>query len=123
MSAVHAFHSWWGYVAITVNGLVGIAALVAWRVPRWRGRWLWIVTIVAESAMLLQIALGVVMVSSKDYTAPKFHLFYGILAFLTITLAYAYRDQMRGRGRREMLYGLVGLFVMGLGIRAVLQVT
>jgi hypothetical protein len=72
--------------------------------------------------MLLQISLGVVMVSTKDYTAPKFHLFYGILAFLTISLAYAYRHQMRGRGRREMLYGLVGLFVMGLGIRAILQV-
>jgi hypothetical protein len=27
------------------------------------------------------------------------------------------------RGRRELLYGLVGLFIMGLGIRAVLQVT
>ena len=122
MGAVHDFHAVWGYVAITFNAVVGIAALVAWRVPRWRGRWLWIATIVAESAMLLQIGLGVIMVSSKDYTAPKFHLFYGILAFLTISLAFAYRDQMRGAGRREMSYGLVGLFVMGLGIRAILQV-
>jgi len=27
------------------------------------------------------------------------------------------------RGRREMLYGFAGLFLMGLGIRAVLQVS
>ena len=47
-------------------------------------------------------------------------MFYGFLAFLTVGLAYQYRNQMRGR--REMLYGLVGLFLMGLGIRAVLQV-
>jgi len=27
------------------------------------------------------------------------------------------------RGRRELYYGLVGLFIMGLGIRAILQAT
>ena len=27
------------------------------------------------------------------------------------------------KGRQELLYGLGGLFIMGLGIRAVLQVT
>ena len=48
-------------------------------------------------------------------------MFYGFLAFLTVGLAYQYRKQMRGR--RELLYGLVGLFMMGLGVRAVLQVT
>ena len=42
-------------------------------------------------------------------------------AFLTVGLAYSYRRQMRGR--RELFYGLVGLFIMGLGIRAVLQAT
>ena len=70
--------------------------------------------------MMLQVLVGVVLVASKDYTVPRFHMFYGFLAFLTVGLAYQYRHQMRGR--REMLYGLVGLFLMGLGIRAVLQV-
>ena len=86
-----------------------------------RGRWLWIATIVAEAAMMLQVLVGVILVASKDYTAPRFHMFYGFLAFLTVGLAYQYRSQMRGR--RELLYGLVGLFIMGLGIRAVLQVS
>jgi hypothetical protein len=118
---LHSFHSWWGYVAIVANGLVGLAALLAWKVARVRGRWLWTVTIVAEAAMMLQVLVGVVLVASKDYTAPRFHMFYGFLAFLTVGLAYQYRNQMRGR--REMLYGLAGLFLMGLGIRAVLQVS
>ncbi len=121
MSALHSFHANWGYVAIVVNGLVGVAALIAWRVSRIRGKWLWIATIVAEVAMMLQVLVGVILVASKDYTAPRFHMFYGFLAFLTVGLAYQYRNQMRGR--REMLYGLVGLFIMGLGIRAVLQVS
>ena len=121
MSTLRAFHGWWGYVAIVVNGLVGLAALLAWRVRSARGRWLWIATIAAESAMMLQVLVGVILIASKDYTVPRFHMFYGFLAFLTVGLAYQYRNQMRGR--REMLYGLAGLFLMGLGIRAVLQVS
>jgi hypothetical protein len=121
MHTLLEFHHIWGYVAISANGLVGAAALVAWQRPRLRGRWLWIATIVAESAMMLQVLVGVVLVASKDYVAPRFHMFYGFLAFLTVGLAYQYRNQMRGR--REMLYGLAGLFLMGLGIRAVLQVS
>ena len=48
-------------------------------------------------------------------------MFYGFLVFLTVGLAFQYRDAMRGR--TELLYGLVGLFLMGLGIRAVFNVT
>jgi hypothetical protein len=121
MHALRSFHGVWGYVAIVANGLVGVAALVAWRYRKVRGRWLWWATIAAESMMMLQVLIGVILVSSKEYTAPRFHMFYGFLAFLTVGLAYSYRRQMRGR--RELFYGLVGLFIMGLGIRAVLQVT
>jgi hypothetical protein len=121
MHALRSFHGVWGYVAIVANGLVGVAALIAWRYRKVRGRWLWWSTIAAESTMMVQVLIGVILVSSKEYTAPRFHMFYGFLAFLTVGLAYSYRRQMRGR--RELFYGLVGLFIMGLGIRAVLQVT
>jgi len=88
-------------------------------VRSWRGRWIWIVTIAAESAMMLQVVVGVTLVASDEYKAPRFHMFYGFLAFLTVGIALSYRKQMRGR--RELMYGLVGLFIMGLGIRAILQ--
>ena len=119
MHALRSFHGVWGYVAIVANGLAGVAALVAWRFRQLRGRWVWWTTITAESMMMVQVLIGVILVSSKEYTAPRFHMFYGFLAFLTVGLAYSYRRQMRGR--RELFYGLVGLFLMGLGIRAVLQ--
>ena len=96
-----------------------MGSLLAWRQPRWRGRWLWIATAVAEAAIVLQVAVGVALVAGDRYTAPRFHMFYGYVAFLTVGLAYSSRDSMRGR--LEMFYGLVGLFLMGLGLRAVVE--
>jgi hypothetical protein len=119
--ALRSFHGVWGYVAIVANGLVGIAALIAWRVRRIRGRWVTWATVAAESTMMLQVLVGVILLSSKQYTAPRFHVFYGFVAFITVGFAYSYRRQMRGR--RELYFGLIGLFLMGVGIRAVLQVS
>jgi hypothetical protein len=79
-----------------------------------------VATIVAETALLVQVLLGVILVSDDRYTVARFHMFYGFVAFVTVGLVYSYRQQMRGRV--ELLYGLTGLFLMGVGIRAVLQV-
>ncbi|MGQ0802270.1 MAG: hypothetical protein ACT4PI_00170 [Actinomycetota bacterium] len=109
-----------GYVAIVANGLAGVVALVAWRAQRVRGRGVWVVTIVAEAMMMVEVVIGVILVSGDRFVAARFHMFYGFLTFLTVGLAYQYRDAMRDR--TELLYGLVGLFIMGLGIRAVVEV-
>ena len=121
MNALFQFHSKWGYVAIVLNALAGIYALAAYQWRRFRSKYVWWATIFAEVALMVQVAVGAILVASKDYTAPRFHMFYGFVAFLTVGLAYQYRNTMRGR--REMFYGLVGLFLMGVGIRAVLQVS
>lgn len=113
-------HHVWGYVTIVLNGLAGLYALAAWKWKKLRGKPVWISTGIAEGAALVQIVLGVILVASKDYVAPRFHMFYGFVIFITIGILYQYRSQMRGR--LELLYGLGGLFIMGLGIRAVLQV-
>lgn len=112
------FHSDWAWVAIISNGLAGLAALLSWRVPRLRGAWLWALVIAAEIAIMIQVVAGVVLVSASELEPPRFHMFYGFIAFLTVGIAYSYRASMRGR--LEMLYGFAGLFLMGLGIRAML---
>ncbi len=119
MQTLRDIHAGWAYFAISANGLVGVAALVAYKKPVLRGGWLWISVISAQGVMMVQVVLGVILQSGNDYKAPDFHIFYGILAFITVGLAYQYRFQMRGR--RELIFGLVELFIMGLGIRAMLQ--
>ncbi|CAB4674063.1 MAG: hypothetical protein F2894_02250 [Actinobacteria bacterium] len=120
IEALNTLHGYWGYFSIVANAVAGIAALLAWRIERLRGRTVWALTIAAEVAILIQVLLGVILVASNKYEAPRFHMFYGFVIFITVGLLFQYRASMRGR--LEMLYGFGGLFVMGLGIRAVLQV-
>jgi hypothetical protein len=103
------------------NGVSGLYALAAWRWERLRGRAVWITVIVAESMLMVQVLIGTALVAGFDYEPPRIHMFYGFLVFVSVGLAYQYRDSMRGR--LELLYGVVGLFLMGLGIRAITQVS
>jgi hypothetical protein len=124
MDTVYDLHKTLGWYVIALNGLAGIYALLAWRIRSLRGRPLWIAILVAESAILVQVLLGTILVAGDETyrrIVPRFHMFYGFLIFITIGLLYQYRGQMKGR--QELLYGLGGLFIMGLGIRAILQVT
>ena len=86
--------------------------------PSLRTRALWWFTGVAELTIFVQVALGVGLVAGRGSSAPKFHMFYGFVAIIAVAIIYSYRAQMRHR--LYLLYGLGGLFLMGLGIRAML---
>ena len=94
-------------------------ALGAHRFATLRTRALWWFTGVVEAAIPVQIALGVGLMSGQDREAQQFHMFYGFVAFIAVGILYSYRQQLRGR--LYLLYGFGGLFVMGLGIRAMLK--
>jgi hypothetical protein len=83
-----------------------------------RTRALWWCTGVAEVAIFVQVVLGVVLVSGQGFVAPKFHMFYGFVAIIAVAIIYSYRAQLEHR--LYLLYGGGGLFLMGLGIRAML---
>jgi len=68
--------------------------------------------------VFVQVGLGVGLVAGQKYVPPNFHMFYGFVASIAVGIIYSYRMQMRDR--LYLLYGLGGLFVMGLGIRALL---
>lgn len=118
---MHDFHEVWGYGTIGANALAGVVMLAAWKLAPIRKPAWWLV-VAAEVAMLVQVLTGVLLVTVEEFEPPRFHMFYGFVAFLTVGLLYSYRYVWRARGWMELAYGLGGLFLMGLGIRAVLQV-
>jgi hypothetical protein len=114
-------HKNWAWFVIFGNGLAGAWALGANWLPQLRTRALWWFTIIAELTVFVQISLGVAMITANKLHPAKFHVFYGFVAVFAIGIIYSYRDQMRHR--LYLLYGFGGLFIMGLGIRAMLVAT
>lgn len=93
-------------------------ALAAHQLPALRTRALWWFVAVAELTVFVQVIVGVVLVNKYELEFPKFHAFYGFVAIIAVAIIYSYRQQMRHR--LYLLYGFGSLFVMGLGIRAML---
>lgn len=118
LASVLDFHKAWAWIVIIGNAMAGLWALGAHRVTALRMRALWWFTTVAELTMFVQVVLGVWLVSKEKITAPQFHMFYGFVGIIAIGIIYSYRQQLHHR--LYLLYGLGGLFIMGLGIRAMI---
>ena len=76
------------------------------------------ILIQTEVGKAAQVAMGVGLVAGEKLKAPKFHMFYGFVAIIAVGLIYSYKAQMERY--RYLLYGFGGLFLMGLGIRAMI---
>lgn len=116
-SLVGSIHMTWGYVAVSISGVVGLwGVLMARReeVPR---LFYWGVG-VAITALLLQVTLGVITMSTEDIDPGNQHVFYGVVVAVTFAFTYIYREQFRKRP--ALYYGLLLLFTMGLGIRGIM---
>jgi FtsH-binding integral membrane protein len=109
---VHATFAW---VVIGANALAGVWALAAnWLEPL-RHRAMWWFILAAELAIFVQVSLGV-LVLNDGFEVEQFHQFYGFVALITVGILYSYRQQMKAH--RYLLYGFGSLFLMGLGLRA-----
>ena len=111
-------HKAWAWVAILSNALAGVWALAAHKIMPLRTRALWWYTGVAQFTIFVQVTLGVIMVNKEKLEFPAFHAFYGFVAIMAVAIIYSYRLQLKSRV--YLLYGFGGLFLMGLGIRAML---
>ena len=112
-------HQSFAWFVIVGNGLAGVLVARRQLVPvRCGTRALWWFTVVVEVAIFVQVGMGVGLVAGQHVKAPKFHMFYGFVAIISVAIIYAYRDQIKAY--RYLLYGFGGLFLMGLGIRAML---
>jgi hypothetical protein len=111
-------HNAWAWVAIISNGLAGVWALAAHKITPLRTRALWWYTGVAQFTIFVQVTLGVIMVNRDKLEFPAFHAFYGFVAIMAVAIIYSYRHQLKNK--TYLLYGFGGLFLMGLGVRAML---
>lgn len=111
-------HQSFAWFVILGNALAGVWALAANWVESLRTRALWWFIGIAEGSVFVQVALGVGMVAGQGIKAPKFHMFYGFVAIIAVGIIYSYRNQLAHK--KYLLYGLGGLFIMGLGIRAMI---
>jgi CDP-diglyceride synthetase len=116
LSTVLQFHQQWFYVAVVSCGLVGAWGLVVAIMKRDLNRAFMIARAVAIVAILVQVGAGVVLYSNGMRPGNSFHVFYGVVIAITLTLAYLYRSTMARKP--ALTYGILLLFVMGLGLRA-----
>jgi hypothetical protein len=111
-----AFHQNWFWVAVVSTGLVGLWGLALAVMKRSSPRAFIYARWVAIVSMGLQVGAGLVLYGRGIRPGNGFHVFYGIVIVFTFAFAYIYRLQLERRP--ELGYGLLLLFVMGLGLRA-----
>jgi hypothetical protein len=116
--ALYDLHKNWAWFVIIGNGLAGVWSLFAHKYTVLRTRALWWFIGLVEVAIFVQVAMGVALVNKYKYTFPKFHAFYGFVAIIAVAIIYSYRPQLKGK--TYLLYGGGSLFLMGLGIRAMI---
>lgn len=109
-------HANWFYVAVITCGLVGLGGLIFALAKRTPPTWSRYAVGAAIVAMVLQVVFGVALFMQGSRPADDFHLFYGVVILFTFSFAYVYRNQLAKRP--ALAYGLLLLFVMGLGLRA-----
>lgn len=111
-----AFHQIWGYVAVGISGVIGLWGVIMGRRTGVPTAFYWGVGL-AVAALLIQVALGVVLLNS-GFDPGNQHVFYGVVIAVTFTFTYIYRAQFRKRP--ALYFGLLLLFTMGLGIRGIM---
>jgi hypothetical protein len=118
LAALLDIHKQFAWVVVIGNALAGLWALGAHFREELRRPALWWFTGAVQVAIFVQVMLGVAVQNIDDIEAPQFHDFYGFVAIIAVGIIYAYRHQLEDH--RYLLYGGGGLFLMGLGIRAMI---
>ena len=111
------FHATWGWIAVVVNGVVGLWGVIVHRQETVPPGFYWGAAIAIVS-LLLQVVLGVALMSVGNLDPGNQHVFYGVVIAVTFAFVYIYRAQFRNRP--ALYYGLLLLFTMGLGIRGIM---
>ncbi|HKY49386.1 MAG TPA: hypothetical protein VJQ79_15540 [Acidimicrobiia bacterium] len=111
-------HSVWGWVAVGVCGLAGLFGITLAAIHRPPGRVFQVALATAVGVVIVQVLLGLGSMNFEDKDPGNQHVFYGVVISFTLGFAYIYRAQFRKRP--ALYFGLLLLFLMGLGIRGIM---
>ena len=114
MGSIHRAFGWYAVGIMAIIGIWGLTLAVVKREP---GRSFWTGFGVATVAMVSQVGLGTYALSVEGVDPGNQHVFYGVVIMFTLAFAYIYRAQFAKRP--GLSYGLLALFLMGLGMRAI----
>ena len=109
-------HAHWFYVAVASTGLVGLWGVLLAALRRPPDRWFRMAAGAAVVAMLAQVGFGLILYAQGLRAGSDFHMFYGFVILFVFAGAYIFRAQISRRP--AVVWGLMLLFVMGLGLRA-----
>ncbi len=118
MGSLNDVHRWLALFMIGSNAFVGVWALIAQYTPSVRHRVLWWVTAVAQMSTIAVAAVGALIVNRRGVELDSFHALYGFSTIFAVAILYSYRNSPFISDKVHLLYGFGGLFIMGLGIRA-----
>lgn len=111
---VAEIHKNLAYVVVGSCGSLGLFAMGLSFAKREMPGWFDIAKYLALGSALVQVSLGLVLYG-QDNNPGSIHMFYGTVTLFTLAFAYIYRATLAGRP--GLRWGLLLLFVMGLGIR------
>lgn len=115
-SVLGEIHQVFSYFVIISNALAGLWALLAHWIVSLRHKTLWWLTAMAYTFIGIEVILGVIQLVSEEVEVDRIHIFYGFIALASVGIIYSYKSQIQEK--KYLLFGLGGLFLMGLGIRA-----
>lgn len=117
-SLIGTAHGMTGLVVVVVLGVVALWGLILAAIRRPPGPVFGWGFGVAVTALLAQVAMGLWAFSVDGVEPGNQHVFYGVVVSFTLAFAYIYRSQLRKRP--ALSYGLLALFMMGLGVRGIM---
>src|SRR4051794_37999486 len=108
-----------GLTLIVANAIVGIWGLIAYRRDRPPGSWFVQALAVAQTAVIAQATIGLVLLSQGHRPGDKLHFAYGLPPLLATASPFAWGG---GEGRRTLFSFAVGAGgVAARGVRAYMR--
>ena len=115
---LHDAHVAAAWFLIISNALVGGWAIAAQYAESMRHGALWWATGVAQASTFVVAIVGDMIVNREGVELDSFHALYGFSTIFAVGILYSYRTSPFIADKLHLLYGCGGLFISGLGIRA-----